>query len=128
MCSNAWEGIVGCESHVGLPVPAKMGDEAGGGGATNICASSSAKTDDMRRIASHCVALRRCVAQFPRKFRASRSGLELLRRELQIKRESCEKLQRHLEMTRPGSVEMLACAISQTRHLLGLSVSAFKRL
>ncbi|CAK9000857.1 unnamed protein product, partial [Durusdinium trenchii] len=50
-------GIVGCESHVGLPVPAKMGDEAGG-------------------------------------------GLELLRRELQIKRESCEKLQRHLEMTR----------------------------
>ena len=35
------------------------------------------------------------------------SGLELLRRELQIKRESTEKLEKHLEMTRstwPGAM------------------------
>lgn len=29
-------------------------------------------------------------------------GLDLLRRELEVRRQSCEKLEQHLEMTRPA--------------------------
>ena len=40
-------------------------------------------------------------------FGASARGLELLQRELEVKRQSCEKLRHHLAATRPGSVTEL---------------------